>query len=222
MSTYLLILLFSISIPFLFSFHPKIKFYKNWISFLISTICIAPIFIVWDIMFTKQGIWGFNHIHTGSLKLYNLPIEECLFFLIIPYCCIFTHETLQKVFNKNNLFNTKRLALLGIFFLLLSLLFFDQPYTLSVLTGNAALLITLYLLKLDSSKIILSYFVLLIPFFIVNGLLTGSLVEEEVVWYNTKAIWNIRIGTIPLEDSLYFLLMFVSQTHIYDYLKKKI
>ena len=116
MSSYLLILLFSISIPFLFSFHPRIKFYKNWIAFLISTICIAPIFIVWDIMFTKQGIWGFNHIHTGNLNLYNLPIEECLFFLIIPYCCIFTHETLQKVFHKNNLFNTKRLALLGISF----------------------------------------------------------------------------------------------------------
>ena len=44
---------------------------------------------------------------------------------------------------------------------------------------------------------------MLIPFFIVNGILTGSFIENEVVWYNNTENLNIRLFTIPIEDSVY-------------------
>ena len=56
------------SIPFLFSFHPKLKFYKKWKSLFIAIALTMLIFIPWDIIFTKNGIWGFNDFEIQALS----------------------------------------------------------------------------------------------------------------------------------------------------------
>jgi lycopene cyclase domain-containing protein len=50
-----------------------------------------------------------------------------------------------------------------------------------------------------------AYFVHLIPFFIVNGILTGMATPSPVVIYNSQNIIGLRIITIPIEDSIYAL-----------------
>jgi len=66
-----------------------------------------------------------------------------------------------------------------------------------------------------------SYFVTLIPFFMVNGVLTGSLIEEQVVWYNNAENLNLRIGTIPIEDTIYSLGMLLTVFVLLDYFESK-
>ena len=66
------------------------------------------------------------------------------------------------------------------------------------------------------NSFIVSYIFILIPFFIINGLLTGSFILEEIVWYNDNYNLGIRIGTIPFEDifygfSLLFLPLYIDQ-----------
>ena len=95
---YLLLNLGSLSIPFLFSFHPKLKFYKYWKPLTIGIITSMLIFIPWDIIFTAKGIWGFNDDYFLGTKLFHLPIEEWLFFICIPYACVFTHFALLHYF----------------------------------------------------------------------------------------------------------------------------
>ncbi len=60
---------------------------------------------------------------------------------------------------------------------------------------------------MDFSRIYLSYTITLFFFFIVNGILTGTFIEEPVVWYNNLENLGIRIGTIPIEDIFYGFLM---------------
>ena len=61
-----------------------------------------------------------------------------------------------------------------------------------------------------------AYLVSLIPFFIVNGLLTCI----PVVTYNNNENLGIRLGTIPVEDTIYLLLLLLMNIVIYEFFKK--
>jgi lycopene cyclase domain-containing protein len=65
------------------------------------------------------------------------------------------------------------------------------------------------------------YPILLIPFFIVNGILTGSGLPQPIVWYNNAENIGIRLWTIPVEDIFYgFELMFIN-VYLYEMLQNK-
>ncbi len=204
MPLYTAILFFSFIFPFALSFDKKVAFYKKWKSLFPSTIIVATFYIAFDVIFTKNGIWGFNPDYHSDIILLGLPIEEWLFFVFIPYASIFTHFVFIAYFPKVRLGDNPTKGLTGVFILLFLLIIafnVEKAYT----TFNYILLIlTLIWAILDKSKILNSFYIsfilILLPFLIINGILTGSFIEGEVVWYNNAENLGIRIGTIPLED----------------------
>ena len=212
---YLLLNLGSISIPFIFSFHPKLKFYKFYNSLALGIFISMIVFVPWDIFFTIHGIWGFNERYFLGIKLFNLPMEEWLFFICIPYACVFTHYALLYYFPKMKVSKgfTKKIGyFLLLTFLIVGVLNYNKWYTL-INFLLAGLLIFLVLFKnLDILQTyFLTFLVMLIPFFIVNGILTGSFIENQVVWYNNNENLGIRLFTIPIEDTVYaFTLILIN------------
>ena len=119
MSTYFQVLAFSIIIPLIFSFHHKIQFYKKWPMFIKANTLVTIPLLIWDELFTRYGVWGFTNEHLIGVYLFNLPIEEILFFIIIPYCCVFTYEVFLKLSLKNNQMIQVLTLVLGIIILLI-------------------------------------------------------------------------------------------------------
>lgn len=203
--TYLCIDLLCILIPFIASFYKPSPFYRLWKPFFIANLFVAIPFIIWDIIFTKLGIWGFNPAYLTGYYLFNLPIEEVLFFICIPYACTFTYCAIKYLFP--NLTIPRIKYLLSLFFILFSLLLiiigFNKSY--SLVTGLITLSLVSYLLykNINTNYIYITYLCIL-PFFLIsNGLLTGSFLSEPIVWYNNSENLGLRIGTIPVEDFFY-------------------
>lgn len=222
---YLLLNLGSLSIPFLFSFHPKLKFYKLWKPLFIGIIISMLIFIPWDIFFTNARIWGFNEDYFLGLKLFALPIEEWLFFFCIPYACVFTHYALLYYFPKFKLtkFATKIISYILFITLILLLSFnYNKWYTLINFSLASVLIIIVVRQNINLlSHFYLTFLIMLIPFFIVNGILTGSFIENEVVWYNNLENLNIRIFTIPIEDTIYAFTLILLNLYIMSLFENK-
>ncbi|TWF42947.1 lycopene cyclase domain-containing protein [Chitinophaga polysaccharea] len=55
----------------------------------------------------------------------------------------------------------------------------------------------------------LVYFILMPGFFIVNGILTGTGINSPIVNYNPEEILNVRLLTIPVEDTVYGYAQFL-------------
>lgn len=206
--TYLIIDVTSLIIPFVFSFHPRLQFYKRWKWFLPVLFGVAIFFCCWDILFTYLGVWGFNEKYITGIKIFNLPIEEVLFFICIPYACVFSFHCFD-IFLKRDFFSVfaKWIAYtLALFLFAGAILSFERIYTLTTFMLLSGLLIVIAQRRF-AGKFFFTYLVMLIPFFIVNGMLTGTGINDPVVWYNQDEIIGLRFFTIPVEDFFYAMLL---------------
>lgn len=222
---YLWLNILSISIPLLFSFYKPAPFYKKWKYLWVAILVPAILFIVWDEWFTQMGIWGFNPRYLTGFYIGSLPLEEVLFFICIPYACVFTYEALNFLIRKDMLRKFQSLItwVLAFTLLLVGLLHYSKWYT-----AVTFLSLSVYLFGLNHfakpsylGRFYLAYLFILIPFFIVNGILTGSFIEQEVVWYNPTEQLEIRIGTIPIEDAFYGMLLILMNVSILEFLQKR-
>lgn len=112
--------------------------------------------------------------------------------------------------------------------LIFLLLIFGAYYIHKLYTGVTFMLTGLFLafimLKLRMrfmGRFYFAFALILIPFLIVNGILTGFFTEEPVVWYNDSETLGVRIGTIPLEDVVYGMLMLLVPITIAEKLEER-
>lgn len=222
---YLQVDLFTLIIPLLFSFHPKIKFYKSWRYFFLANIIVAVIFITWDVLFTYKGIWNFNSDYITGIYFFNQPIEEILFFICIPFSCVFTYYCLDKFYNLNWKpgAETNFSIVFSSALLLTGLIFWNKLYSSFTFISLGLICFALkFIAKINwFGKIISVYAILLIPFFIVNGVLTGTGIKGAVVQYNESEIIGLRLLTIPVEDFFYGFELFLLNVFFYKSLQIK-
>lgn len=215
---YLILNLGAISIPLAFSFMKRAHFMSTYKRIIPALFIPLLLFIVWDVLFTKWGVWGFNDRYLLGSRFFGLPIEEWLFFITIPYASLFTYFAMKHL-KPVQVSGSHRIGyFLGILFLSIGLMYHDKAYTATTFISlGGFILILTFFRKTYLPQFFLSYVLVLIPFFIINGVLTGSWIEEPVVWYHDLENLGIRMTTIPVEDAFYGMLLLLLNVAIWEY-----
>lgn len=223
---YLTILAASLLGPLALSFDKKVGFRKKWQFLFPSMILPASFYIAWDIYFTSKGVWSFNEncIIGKPFYFFNLPLEEVLFFFVVPYCCVFIYECIRVYFRnlKNKAHDRIIMKVMAWLLLILGFVFYKKMYTswTFVLTGAFILIVLLNkttFRHFDPTSFMISFSIILIPFLIVNGYLTSI----PVIVYNSKEQLGVHISTIPIEDVFYGMLLIMMNVVIFERLKSR-
>lgn len=223
--TYLSINFFTVIVCFIFSFHHKIKFNRHFKAFILASSIVALFFIVWDIWFTKIGVWWFNDKYLLGLRIVNLPIEEILFFICIPFSCIFTYFCLDKFFRLDWKPEMEKIfVIFSILTLVILALYCNNriyPF-MTFLTTAISLFVLYFILNARwIGKASFIYLILMPGFLGVNGILTGTGLDSPIVNYNPEHFLGIRILTIPIEDTVYGYEMILWNIFLFQKFKRK-
>ncbi|MVN23321.1 lycopene cyclase domain-containing protein [Mucilaginibacter arboris] len=218
---YLLIDFLSVIFPLLLSFDKRVAYHKSWKFIWPGLFITGILFLAWDVFFTVKGVWSFNPNYILGITFFRLPLEEILFFLTIPFSCIFIYECLNYYVKWKipdwiiKLFT----ALLLITSAAILLFFYKRLYTL-INFGTLFLLLILlqFIFKVKwLNRFFLAYLVSLIPFYIVNGILTSI----PIVSYNNAENLAVRVGTIPVEDHFYLMSLLLMNVAFFEYYRKR-
>ena len=203
MSLYLWIDLLILLFPLSLSFDQKIAFFRQWPAVIPAILITAVLFIIWDRIAFQRKDWWFNPRYIGKMRLFGLPLEEVLFFITIPYACIFVYACVKGYFSPVSFSIPPILFwILAVLLITIALVFRKRYYTFTLSLSAAFILVLQTVLFQDSltnSAFWISLGITYIPFIISNGILTGI----PVVEYNPAAILGIRVFSIPIEDFLY-------------------
>lgn len=210
------------SVPLAMSFEKKIFFFKNW-KYLFSAIALTgSFFIAWDHFFTLWGVWKFNAQYILGISLFSLPLEEWLFFVTVPFACLFIYEVLNFFFPEDPIKRYSNIITIGIVggLVFLSIFNLEKLYTVTAASLTAAFLIFHWVFYRNNflGRFYFTYLVHLVPFLIVNGILTYL----PVVEYNNGENLNIRIITIPVEDAIYSFLLLLMNITFYEFFKQNL
>ncbi len=73
------------------------RVYRRWQRALLAVVPVALLFVIWDYLAVGAGWWFFDSRYLIGLFVGKLPIEELLFFLVIPVCGILTFEAVRRL-----------------------------------------------------------------------------------------------------------------------------
>lgn len=219
--TYLAINCATVAFPFIFSFWVRPSFFQKWHRMVRSCMLVGIPFILWDIFFTRIGVWHFNPSYVVGITLFGLPIEEILFFVAIPFACLFLLHLVQQHGKEQRVPGTLFWLVLFVFAVILFIVGAGKLYTETV----SLILIVLSIWAMRSKHEVFSrasfwtYMGLsVLGFLLVNSVLTAL----PVVVYNPDHMIGVRIGAIPIEDLAYLIIMqvgfgvvFVESKHVH-------
>lgn len=222
---YLIFNIIVLSGPIFFGSLKKFYFLNYWKQAIISIVISAVPFIIWDILVTNRH-WYFADNFTLGITIFELPIEEIMFFISVPYACLFTWKMLNN-FSKNNFqkplssfqafdenFFISVITVFVLFLILIALIFQKEYTAISLAILNASIIFDkIYGAKLFRRKIFWIYISIVSVFTLIfNGYLTW----RPIVTYNEIYQIGFRIFTIPIEDFLFGYALIILSTTIFE------
>lgn len=227
--TYLLLNLGTLAYPLAQSFERRLRYYQNWKYLWPGILANGAFFLAWDVFFTRMGVWSFNNDYLLGTYILNLPVEEWLFFITVPFACVFIYECVKYFFGTQLLKRAAVPLALGLAAVLAAVALANTGrwYT-GVKLGSTALFLVLHVWVFGNryfGTFFVAYLFTLLPFALVNGTLTYLPVvrynDAENLGIRLRHITGIDFLNIPVEDTVYSLLMLLITVSVYEFVKER-
>ncbi|MEM6700436.1 MAG: lycopene cyclase domain-containing protein, partial [Bacteroidota bacterium] len=141
------------------------------------------------------------------------------------FASIFIYECLNHYVKKDWLASYEKWIsiILGSVLVIGGLIYWDQIYTSTtfLLTGGFIWYHYLFLPNHYRARFYFAFLVILIPFALVDGVLTGGYTQAPIVLYNPMEFLDFRIPSVPLEDYVYGLLMLFGMVTLLEHFRRK-
>ncbi len=75
-----------------------VRVYRRPRRLLLTLLPVVAVFMAWDLYAVSAGHWEFDPAQTLGLVLPgDVPVEELLFFLVVPTCAVLAFEAVRRV-----------------------------------------------------------------------------------------------------------------------------
>ena len=75
-----------------------VRVYRQWRRLLLTLLPVVAVFLVWDLYAIAAGHWDFDSSQLlGVVLPGGVPLEELLFFLVVPTCALLAFEAVRRV-----------------------------------------------------------------------------------------------------------------------------
>lgn len=85
----------AVTLPLEFAFRARV--YRRPRRWLLTLLPVVVVFGGWDVYAIARGHWTYDPRQTLGVAIGNLPLEELLFFVVIPTCALLTYEAVRHV-----------------------------------------------------------------------------------------------------------------------------
>jgi lycopene cyclase domain-containing protein len=79
----------------------KVGVLRRWRRLLLTLVPVVVVFGAWDVAAIAAHHWSYDPGQTTAIVLPGrLPVEELLFFVVVPTCAILGYEAVRKVLRR--------------------------------------------------------------------------------------------------------------------------
>lgn len=71
------------------------RVYRRPLRLMVAVLPVAVVFAVWDSVATHRHWWRFSARYVLPPRIAGLPVEELLFFVVVPVCAVLTFEAVR-------------------------------------------------------------------------------------------------------------------------------
>ena len=83
------------TLPLEFVLHTRV--YARWRRLVLTLLPVLAVFLTWDVLAIRAGHWDYDPAQVTGIAVGGLPLEELLFFVVIPICAVLTLEAVRAV-----------------------------------------------------------------------------------------------------------------------------
>jgi lycopene beta-cyclase len=73
----------------------KVRVYRQARRLALTLLSTGAVFVTWDLIGAGLGHWDYNPDRVVGLRLLGLPLEEYLFFVVVPLCGVLAYEAVR-------------------------------------------------------------------------------------------------------------------------------